>query len=83
MMQLIGAAALVGLFLWLVGAGRRTPLVAPEDDVDTPVDVDALAEAERELAEDPKARPIHDAFDDDNDDDWGPGAGRSSLPGIL
>lgn len=83
MMQLIGVAALVGLLLWLVGAGRRTPLVAPEDDIETPLDPDQLAEAERELAEDPEARPIHDAFDDDNDDDWGPGTSHSALPGII
>ena len=83
MMQFLGVAALVALFLWLVGFGRRTPVVAPEDDIETPLDADDLAEAERELAEDPEARPIHDAFDDDDDDDWGPGTSHSALPGII
>jgi hypothetical protein len=44
---------------------------APEDDVKTPIDHAALEEAEREL-NDPRARPLCDGIDED-DDDWGPG----------
>lgn len=82
MMGIIGLAAGIGLFLWLIGFGRREPIVAPEDDVTTPTDVDELALAEQELADDASARPIHEAFEDD-DDDWGPGSGGSALPGII
>lgn len=82
MMGMIGLAAVIGLFLWLIGFGRRKRFVAPEDDIDTPLEIDELELAERELAEDEGARPIHEAFEDD-DDDWGPGSGGSVLPGII
>ena len=82
MMALIGVAAAVAFLCWLVGFGRREPVVAPEDDIDTPTDLDELELAERELAADPEARPIHDAFEND-DDDGGPGAGQCALRGIL
>ena len=72
-------AVLAALLMWLLGAGRGGAPVAPEDDVNTPLDEDELAAAERELREDPGARPIHDAFEDD-DDDWGPGPSKSHIP---
>ena len=82
--SLIGIAAICAFTLWLLGIGKAKPLPAPEDDIDTPTDVDELAEAEAELAEDPQARPIHEALEgEDDDDDWGPGSSRSNLPGIL
>ncbi len=77
---LIGLAALVAVLLWFVGAGKREGIPAPEDDVDTPLDRDELAEAEADLAADPDARPIHEELEDD---DWGPGTGGGALPGIL
>ncbi len=78
--SLVGLVALIAILLWLVGAGKRGPLPAPEDDIDTPLDRDELAEAEAELAEDAGARPIDEALDED---DWGPGAGGGALPGIM
>ena len=82
--SLIGIAAIGAFMLWLLGFGKAKPLPAPEDDVTTPTDIDELAEAEAELAEDPQARPIHEALEgEDDDDDWGPGSSRSNLPGIL
>jgi hypothetical protein len=80
--SLIGIAALGALLLWILGIGKGKPEPAPEDDVFTIVDQDELADAEAELAEDPGARPIHEALEDD-DDDWGPGTSRSNLPGII
>jgi hypothetical protein len=79
--SLIGIAALGALLLWLLGVGKRKPAPAPEDDVVSGTDTDELAEAEAELAEDPGARPIHEALEDE-DEDWGPGTSRSNLPGI-
>lgn len=77
---LIAIGLAVALLLWLIGAGRQDREIAPEDDIDTPLDADALSEAERELAEDPEARSVDEALEDD--DDWGPGTGRPNLPGI-
>jgi hypothetical protein len=70
---------MAALLMWLLGAGRPGSRPAPEDDVVTPLDETELAAAERELREDPEARPIHDAFEDD-DDDWGPGTSKSHIP---
>ncbi len=67
--SLLGLVAGVALLVWLISPRRRAP-VAPEDDVTSPIDREALEEAERELARDP------DAYDPDTaEDDWGPGAG--------
>jgi hypothetical protein len=77
----IGVIALGALLVWLLGAGRRKTLPAPEDDVITPTDVDELDAAEREIRDDPDARPAADAVDDD-EDDWGPGSGHSPMPGV-
>ena len=82
--SLIGMAALGALLLWLLGFGKAKPVPAPEDDVTTATDTDELAEAEAELADDPAARPIHEAMEgEDDDEDWGPGSSRSNLPGII
>lgn len=82
--SILGIAVLVAVLMWFLGFGRRPPVPAPEDDIATPLDRDELAEAEAELAEDPAARPIHEALGEDGqDDDWGPGSSRSGLPGIL
>lgn len=82
--SLIGIAAIMALLLWLLGVGKARPVPAPEDDVFTTIDTDELAEAEAELAEDPSARPIHEAMEgEDDDEDWGPGSSRSNLPGII
>lgn len=80
--SLIGLAALLGLLAWFL-VPRNKPAAAPEDDITTPLDHDELAEAEAEvMSED--ARPINEALGEDgDDDDWGPGASRSNLPGIL
>jgi hypothetical protein len=81
---LIGIAVFVAFLLWLLGYGRARPAPPPEDDIFTNVDKDELAEAEAELAQDPKARPIHEALQgEDDDDDWGPGTSRSNLPGVF
>lgn len=66
---LIGTLAAVALAVWLFG-GRRRPPPAPEDDVVTGVDREALAEAERDLAADRAAESLVE----DEEDDWGPGA---------
>jgi hypothetical protein len=71
---LIGAVVIVALAVWLLAGGRSRPAPAPEDDIDAAIDEDLLAEAELGLADDPGARPLTDGFDDD-EDDWGPGAG--------
>lgn len=82
--SLIGIAVLMALLFWLLGFGKARPAPAPEDDIITPTDENALAEAEAELAEDPSARPIHEALEgEDDDEDWGPGSSRSNLPGII
>ncbi len=77
---LIAVGLIVALLLWLMGAGRHDRPFAPEDDLETPIDRDELAEAEAELAEDSEAHEIDEALGDD--DDWGPGTGRPNLPGI-
>jgi len=77
----IGLVLAVALLVWLLGVGKRRP-IAPEDDVTTPIDHDELTEAEREIKDDPDAKPAADAVDDDNDD-WGPGSGHSPMPGVL
>jgi hypothetical protein len=76
----IGVAVIAAFLVWLLGLGRRKP-IAPEDDLATPIDRDELAEAEREIKDDPTAKPAADAVDDD--DDWGPGTGNSPVPGVL
>jgi len=76
----IGLILLAALTIWLLGVGKRRP-VQPEDDVTTPIDHDELAEAERQIKDDPDAKPARDAVDDD--DDWGPGSGHSPMPGVL
>ena len=75
--SLIGIAAAVAILMWLLG--RKPVEPAPGDDITTPIDREELEQAERELAEDTDARPIHDAFEDD-EDDWGPGTSHSHLP---
>jgi hypothetical protein len=72
MSALIALALVAAVLVWFMAPGRRQRSVAPEDDVETPIDQDELAEAERELREDEGARPLHDGRDED-DDDWGPG----------
>jgi predicted small lipoprotein YifL len=81
---LIGLLALAALFAWLMGFGSRRPAPLPEDDVETPADLDELAQAEAELRRDPQARSIGEALEGEgDDDDWGPGSpGRGGLPGI-
>ena len=76
----IGVAVIAALLVWLLGLGKRKP-IAPEDDVDTPIEHDELSEAEREIKDDPTARPAADSVDDE--DDWGPGSGHSPVPGVL
>jgi hypothetical protein len=73
MAELLGLAALAGVVIWLFGRTRRRATPAPEDDVETPVDEALLADAERELEEDPEARPLHDGLDSEDAEDWGPG----------
>jgi hypothetical protein len=68
----IGVAVLGALLVWLF-LPRRRSMPAPEDDVKTPIDQAELEEAERELGDDPGARPLDRGVDDDQDD-WGPGA---------
>jgi len=70
---LIGLAALAAVVFWLFGRSHRRARPAPEDDVATPVDEALLAEAERELEEDPEAGPLQDGLEDEAADDWGPG----------
>ena len=82
--SLLGLAVLIAPLMWFMGFGRSRPAPAPEDDITTPLDHDELAEAEADLAHDPGARPIHEALGEEgDDDDWGPGTGRSNLPGII
>ncbi len=73
MIDLIGIVAVVGVVVWLFGRRRPPARSAPEDDLTTPVDRDELEDAERELADDPDPRSLHDGWADD-EDDWGPGA---------
>jgi hypothetical protein len=81
MLALLSTFAFVALLVWLFGGAGRRPTPAPEDDVTTPIDREALAEAERELHEDGGARPIGDAIEED---DWGPGTGgKGGLPGFF
>ena len=76
------SVAFLGAFLaWLMGVGGKRA-VAPEDDIDTPIDRSELEEAERAIRDDPDARAAADAVDDD-DEDWGPGSGHSALPGVM
>ena len=74
MTGLVGLALLIALVFWLVGVGRRRTLPAAEDDLESPLDEESLAEAERELKADREARPLQDGFDADETDDWGPGS---------
>lgn len=67
----IGLAVLAALGIWLFLPQRRS-MPAPEDDGKTPIDQEELAEAERQLEDDPGARPLEHGLDDDRDD-WGPG----------
>lgn len=86
MSNLIAFALIAAFLVWLLGAGKRKPAPPPEDDVVTPIDEDELAAAEREVRDDAGAKPIGEAMADEeggDDDDWGPGTGRSNLPGIL
>ncbi len=69
MSTLIGAVAVVALAVWLV-TNRRRPVLAPEDDRESGVNREMLAEAERDLAAD---RDAH-SLDAEEEDDWGPGA---------
>ena len=79
----VGIALMVAFLAWMLGIGKRQDRRAVEDDVETPIDHDALAEAEREIQHDPDAKAAADAVDD-SDDDWGPGAGgQGPLPGIT
>lgn len=85
--SLIGLAALAALFAWLLGIGTRRPIPAPEDDVESPIERDELAEAEAELREDRSARSIGEALaaepGEEEEEDWGPGSpGHGGLPGI-
>jgi hypothetical protein len=83
---LIGIGALVALLAWFLGFGNHKPIVHPEDDIDSPIEMDELEIAEAELRADPTARSIGEALGPDGeDDDWGPGApgSGSALPGIL
>lgn len=68
---LLGVVAVLAILFWLFVPHRRvTP--APEDDTETSIDHERLAEAERELADDSRARPLEHGIDDE-EDDWGPG----------
>jgi hypothetical protein len=80
----VGIALMAAVLVWLMGIGRRQDRrVAPEDDVETPIDRDELDAAEREIKDDPDAKAAADAVDD-SDDDWGPGTGgHGPLPGIT
>lgn len=81
MTMILLAVLLLAALAWLFGLGAPAPGPAPEDDVTTPIDRAALAEAERELHDDPGARPIGDELEDT---DWGPGTGGTSgLPGLF
>lgn len=71
MSGLVTIALVAGVLIWFIGKPRRQP--APEDDVNTPTDRAALAEAERELEADGRPRSPGDA---EAEDDWGPGTRR-------
>jgi len=75
MAGLIGAVVLIMVAVWLLAGRQRPREVAPEDDVTTPIDLEELEEAERELEDDLEAGELEDGWDDDADD-WGPGAAR-------
>ncbi|MBA2292366.1 MAG: hypothetical protein H0W15_07920 [Gemmatimonadales bacterium] len=80
----IGLGLLAVLFVWLIGIGKAGRAVAPEDDITTRIDTGELADAERDVRNDPAAMPIQEAVDDP--DDWGPGtpgSGGNRLPGVL
>ena len=86
MSNLVAVALIAAFLAWLLGAGKRKPMPAPEDDVETPIDETELEAAEREMRSDASARPINEAMKDEeggDDDDWGPGTSRSNLPGIV
>lgn len=70
-MGLVLGIGVVALLIWLFRP-RGRPQPAPEDDLTTPIDRDALEQAERELRADPRPRTLDEA---DEADDWGPGAG--------
>lgn len=73
MTGLIAVLLLAAIVFWIFGGKRAPRDVAPEDDVTSPVDEAELAEAEAELTEDTETREL---ADDEDDDDWGPGASR-------
>ncbi|MEZ4585273.1 MAG: hypothetical protein R2909_02610 [Gemmatimonadales bacterium] len=75
MAGLIGAVVLIMVAVWLLAGKQRPREVAPEDDVTTPIDLEELEAAERELEEDLEGRELDDGWDDDTDD-WGPGTAR-------
>ncbi len=75
MEALIAVAGVLALLVWLVSGKRRPSVPVPEDDVATAVDHKELEGAERDLADDASARPIHDGMVED-EDDWGPGTSR-------
>ena len=68
---LLTVAVILAFLAWLLFPRRRS-MPAPEDDVASPIDKEELAAAERELSEDPGARPL-DQASEDVEDDWGPG----------
>ena len=67
----IGVAVLGALLVWLF-LPRARPAPEPEDDVSTPIDHAELAQAERELKQDPRPRALEQGMEDE-EDDWGPG----------
>ncbi len=83
---LIGVGLIVALLAWFLGFGNHERVVHPEDDVETPIELSELEQAEAELRADPSARAIGEALGPDGEeDDWGPGTPGSggALPGIL
>ncbi len=81
MIMIVLSVLLLVALAWSFGFGAAAHAPNPEDDVTTPIDRAALAEAERELLEDGGARPIGDELEDE---DWGPGTGgKSGLPGLF
>jgi len=75
MSDIVMAVAVVAVLVWLLSGRRKARQRAPEDDPTTAVDHAELAEAERELADDPRPRPLDDGAEGD-EDDWGPGTTR-------
>ncbi len=69
----------VAFLAWLTGVGREKHIPAPEDDLTTPIDEAELEAAEQELL----AAEETTTLEESEDDDWGPGTGRSALPGIM